>query len=150
MQKEKFGICYLKFGICNLEFIYNLVLGIEPLRGGLLRRRNFHLPPSTFHLLLFTYILDDLIRPLDLFLIICYIFKLLQMKEEKKIKVNGEVIEVLPNTTFRVKLDNGQEVLAHLSGKMRKNFIRVLQNDKVVVELSPYDQSRGRIVFRKK
>jgi translation initiation factor IF-1 len=72
------------------------------------------------------------------------------MKEEKKIKVNGEVIEVLPNTTFRVKLDNGQEVLAHLSGKMRKNFIRVLQNDKVVVELSPYDQSRGRIVFRKK
>jgi len=72
------------------------------------------------------------------------------MKEEKKIKVNGEVIEVLPNTTFRVRLDNGQEVLAHLSGKMRKNFIRVLQNDKVVVELSPYDPNRGRIVFRKK
>jgi len=72
------------------------------------------------------------------------------MKEEKKIKVNGEVIEVLPNTTFRVRLDNGQEVLAHLSGKMRKNFIRVLQNDKVVVELSSYDPNRGRIVFRKK
>lgn len=94
--------------------------------------------------------LEIIIISLDLFLIICYIFKLLQMKEEKKIKVNGEVIEVLPNTTFRVRLDNGQEVLAHLSGKMRKNFIRVLQNDKVVVELSPYDPNRGRIVFRKK
>lgn len=72
------------------------------------------------------------------------------MKDNASIKVEGEVIEVLPNTTFKVRLENGDEVLAHLSGKMRKNFIRVLQNDKVVVELSPYDKTRGRIVFRKK
>lgn len=72
------------------------------------------------------------------------------MDSNKSIKVEGEVIEVLPNTLFRVKLENGAEVLAHLSGRMRKNFIRVLQNDRVIVELSPYDKTRGRIIFRKK
>lgn len=57
--------------------------------------------------------------------------------------------EALPSTTFRVKLDDGREVLAHLSGKLRLNFIRILAGDRVVVELSPYDESRGRIVYRK-
>jgi len=62
----------------------------------------------------------------------------------------GEVIEALPNTTFRVKLSNGKEILAHLSGKMRLNFIRILPGDRVNVEVSPYDGTRGRIVYRKK
>lgn len=57
--------------------------------------------------------------------------------------------EALPSTTFKVKLDDGREVLAHLSGKLRLNFIRILAGDRVVVELSPYDESRGRIVYRK-
>lgn len=70
--------------------------------------------------------------------------------KDKNIKAEGEVVEVLPDTTFKVRLNNGEEVLAHLSGRMRKNFIRVMQNDKVVVELSPYDRKRGRIVFRKR
>jgi len=61
----------------------------------------------------------------------------------------GVVEEALPSTTFRVKLDDGREVLAHLSGKLRLNFIRILAGDRVVVELSPYDESRGRIVYRK-
>jgi len=59
------------------------------------------------------------------------------------------VEEALPSTTFKVKLDDGREVLAHLSGKLRLNFIRILAGDRVVVELSPYDESRGRIVYRK-
>ena len=62
----------------------------------------------------------------------------------------GEVIEALPNTTFRVKLSDGKEILAHLSGKMRLNFIRILPGDRVNVEVSPYDGARGRIVYRKK
>ncbi|PJC48130.1 MAG: translation initiation factor IF-1 [Parcubacteria group bacterium CG_4_9_14_0_2_um_filter_35_11] len=62
----------------------------------------------------------------------------------------GEVIEALPNTTFRVKLSDGKEILAHLSGKMRLNFIRILPGDRVNVEVSPYDGTRGRIVYRKK
>ena len=62
----------------------------------------------------------------------------------------GEVIEALPNTTFRVKLSDGKEILAHLSGKMRLNFIRILPGDRVNVEVSPYDDARGRIVYRKK
>lgn len=57
--------------------------------------------------------------------------------------------EALPSTTFKVKLDDGREVLAHLSGKLRLNFIRILPGDRVVVELSPYDERRGRIVYRK-
>ena len=64
------------------------------------------------------------------------------------IQMMGTVTEVLPNTTFRVKLENGHEVLAYVSGKMRKNYIRITQGDRVDVELSPYDLERGRITFR--
>lgn len=66
------------------------------------------------------------------------------------IEVSGTIIETMPNAMFRVKLDTGQEILAYVSGKIRKNFIRILLGDKVTVELSPYDLSRGRIVFREK
>jgi translation initiation factor IF-1 len=69
-------------------------------------------------------------------------------KDEDKIKVEGTVIEALPGTQFRVRLDNGHEVLAYLSGKMRKYYIRILLGDRVAVEMSPYDLSRGRITFR--
>lgn len=71
-------------------------------------------------------------------------------KEEGKIKVDGLVIEALPGTQFRVKLDNGHEVLAYLSGKMRKHYIRILLGDRVSLEMSPYDMSRGRITFRQR
>jgi translation initiation factor IF-1 len=66
------------------------------------------------------------------------------------IEVSGVVAESMPNAVFRVKLETGQEVLAHVSGKIRKNFIRILLGDKVKVELSPYDLTRGRITFREK
>ena len=66
------------------------------------------------------------------------------------IQMMGTVTEVLPNTTFRVKLENGHEVLAYVSGKMRKNYIRILQGDRVAVDLSPYDLTRGRITYRYK
>jgi translation initiation factor IF-1 len=69
-------------------------------------------------------------------------------KQEEKLTLEGKVVEALPNTTFRVKLENGYEVLAYLSGKMRKYYIRVLLGDRVRVELSPYDLQRGRIVYR--
>ncbi len=69
-------------------------------------------------------------------------------KDDGKIKVEGTVIEALPGTQFRVKLDNGHEVLAYLSGKMRKYYIRILLGDRVAVEMSPYDLARGRITFR--
>ena len=69
---------------------------------------------------------------------------------EEKIEVEGEVQEALPNTMFRVKLDNGHDVLGHISGKMRMHYIRILPGDKVTVELTPYDLSRARIVFRAK
>lgn len=69
-------------------------------------------------------------------------------KDDGKIKVEGTVIEALPGTQFRVRLDNGHEVLAYLSGKMRKYYIRILLGDRVSVEMSPYDLSRGRITFR--
>ncbi|MCB0725645.1 MAG: translation initiation factor IF-1 [Ignavibacteriae bacterium] len=72
------------------------------------------------------------------------------MSKQDLIKVDGIITEILPNTTFRVKLENGHEVLAHISGKMRMNFIRILQGDKVTVELSPYDLSKGRITYRYK
>jgi len=72
------------------------------------------------------------------------------MAKEEAIEVEGKVIEPLPNAMFRVELDNGHKVLAHISGKMRMHYIRILPGDKVVVELSPYDLSRGRITFRKK
>jgi len=68
--------------------------------------------------------------------------------KEEGIQVEGSVTEVLGNDLFRVSLDNGHEVLAHLSGKMRKNFIRILLSDRVTVELTPYDLTRGRIIYR--
>jgi translation initiation factor IF-1 len=71
-------------------------------------------------------------------------------KKEDKIDVEGIVIEALPATQFRVRLDNGHEILAYLSGKMRKYYIRILLGDRVRVELSPYDLTRGRIVYRHK
>ncbi len=70
------------------------------------------------------------------------------MAKEEAIQVTGEVIEALPNAMFQVRLENGHVMLAHISGKMRKFRIRVLPGDKVTVELSPYDLSRGRITFR--
>jgi translation initiation factor IF-1 len=69
-------------------------------------------------------------------------------KEEDKIQVEGTVVEALPGTQFKVRLENGHEVLAYLSGKMRKYYIRILLGDKVRVEMSPYDLTRGRIVYR--
>jgi translation initiation factor IF-1 len=70
--------------------------------------------------------------------------------KEEGVQVEGTVIEPLPNAMFRVELENGHKVLAHISGKMRMHFIRILPGDKVTVELSPYDLSRGRIVYRYK
>lgn len=72
------------------------------------------------------------------------------MAKEEPIEVEGEVVESLPNAMFRVELDNGHEVLAHISGKMRMHFIKILPGDTVTVELSPYDLTRGRIVYREK
>ena len=72
------------------------------------------------------------------------------MAKEETITVEGKVIEPLPNATFRVELDNGHVVLAHISGKMRMHFIKILPGDKVTLELSPYDLSRGRITYRYK
>ena len=71
-------------------------------------------------------------------------------KKEDKIEVIGTVIEPLPNATFRVELENGHKVLAHISGKMRMHYIKILPGDKVTVELSPYDLTRGRITYRHK
>jgi len=70
------------------------------------------------------------------------------MSKEDAIQMDGEVVETLPNTTFRVKLTNGHVVLAHISGKMRKNFIRISVGDRVQVEMSPYDLGKARITFR--
>ncbi|MEI9966298.1 MAG: translation initiation factor IF-1 [Candidatus Moraniibacteriota bacterium] len=72
------------------------------------------------------------------------------MAKQDMIRVEGEVIETLPSTTFRVKLDNGHEVLGHISGKMRVHYIRLLPGDRVIVEMSPYDLSKARIVQRLK
>jgi translation initiation factor IF-1 len=72
------------------------------------------------------------------------------MSKEDAIQVEGKVLETLPNAMFRVELENGHKVLAHISGKMRMHFIKILPGDKVTVELSPYDLSRGRIIFREK
>ena len=73
-----------------------------------------------------------------------------QVPKEEAIEVEGTVVEPLPNAMFRVELDNGAKVLAHVSGKMRKFFIRILPGDKVKVELSPYDLTRGRITYRER
>lgn len=70
------------------------------------------------------------------------------MAKEENLEMEGEVVDTLPNTTFRVKLENGHVVIAHISGKMRKNYIRILTGDKVKVELTPYDLSKGRITYR--
>jgi len=72
------------------------------------------------------------------------------MAKEQPIRVDGTILETLPNATFRVELENGHKVLAHVSGKMRMHFIKILPGDKVTVELSPYDLTRGRIVYRYK
>ena len=72
------------------------------------------------------------------------------MTKKEQIEMSGKVIETLPNTMFRVELENGHVVTAHISGKMRKNYIRILNGDKVTVEMSPYDLSKGRITFRSK
>ncbi len=72
------------------------------------------------------------------------------MSKEKKIKVQGTILEQLPNTTFRVKLENGVVISAHISGKMRMHYIKLLPGDKVTVEISQYDIQRGRIVVRHK
>ncbi|MCL4310068.1 MAG: translation initiation factor IF-1 [Thermoleophilia bacterium] len=69
-------------------------------------------------------------------------------QKEEAIEFEGEVVEALPNTMFKVRLDNDHEVLAHISGKMRMHYIRILPGDRVKVELSPYDLSRGRITYR--
>jgi translation initiation factor IF-1 len=70
------------------------------------------------------------------------------MAKEEPIRVEATVTEVLPNATFRVELKNGHKVLAHVSGRMRMNFIRILPGDKVTIEMSPYDLSKGRIIYR--
>ncbi|NTU64837.1 MAG: translation initiation factor IF-1 [Chloroflexi bacterium] len=72
------------------------------------------------------------------------------MSKEDYIEMQGEVVETLPNATFKVKLENGHVVLGHISGKMRMHYIRILPGDKVTVQLTPYDLTKGRIVFRAK
>ncbi|MGD8305503.1 MAG: translation initiation factor IF-1 [Ignavibacteria bacterium] len=72
------------------------------------------------------------------------------MAKQGPIKIDGTVTETLPNATFKVKLDNGHEILAHISGKMRMHFIKILAGDKVSVEMSPYDLTKGRITYRYK
>jgi translation initiation factor IF-1 len=72
------------------------------------------------------------------------------MAKQDLIEMDGEVIETLPNTTFKVKLENEHVVIAHISGRMRKNYIRILTGDKVKLEITPYDLSKGRIVFRER
>ena len=72
------------------------------------------------------------------------------MAEKENIEVEGTVVEPLPNATFRVELENGHKILAHISGKMRMNFIRILPGDKVTIEMSPYNLTKGRIIYRYK
>lgn len=72
------------------------------------------------------------------------------MSEKDVIRIEGRVLDSLPSTMFKVRLDNGLDVLAHISGKMRQNFIKIVPGDKVIVELSPYDLKKGRIVYRKR
>ena len=71
-------------------------------------------------------------------------------KQDEIIEFEGEVIDTLPNTLFKVRLENGHEIIAHISGKMRKHYIRILTGDKVKVEMTPYDLSKGRITYRGK
>ncbi len=73
-----------------------------------------------------------------------------RMAKEDHIEIQGKVVETLPNTMFRVELENGHVIIAHISGKMRKNYIRILTGDTVTVELTPYDLSKGRITYRER
>jgi len=70
------------------------------------------------------------------------------MAKEESIEMEGTIVEALPNTQFKVKLENGHEIIAHISGKMRKHYIRILRGDTVTVQLTPYDLTKGRITFR--
>ena len=72
------------------------------------------------------------------------------MAKDDVIEIEGKVVEALPNATFQVELENGHRILAHISGKLRMNFIRILPGDKVTIEMSPYDLSKGRIIWRDK
>lgn len=81
-------------------------------------------------------------------LILCRVHLVRRMAKEDHIEMEGTVVETLPNTTFRVQLENGHIVTAHISGRMRKHYIRILTGDKVTVQLTPYDLSKGRITFR--
>lgn len=72
------------------------------------------------------------------------------MAKEESIEMSGVVVETLPNTMFRVELENGHVIIAHISGKMRKNYIRILTGDSVRVEITPYDLTKGRIIYREK
>ena len=72
------------------------------------------------------------------------------MGKEEQIEMQGTVVEMLPNTMFRVELENGHIITAHISGRMRKNYIKILRGDKVMVEMTPYDLNKGRIIFRNK
>lgn len=72
------------------------------------------------------------------------------MAKEQQLEMEGTVVDTLPNTMFRVELESGHTILAHISGKMRKNYIRILKGDKVTVEMTPYDLTKGRITFRHK
>ncbi len=74
----------------------------------------------------------------------------MSLSKEDVIEVNGKILEALPNATFQVELENGHKILAHVSGKLRMNFIRILPGDKVTVEMSPYDLTKGRITWRAK
>lgn len=82
--------------------------------------------------------------------ILAEIFKGKQMAKDDVIELEGTILESMPNAMFKVKLENDHEILAHISGKIRKNFIRILPGDKVKVEMTPYDLTRGRITFRLK
>lgn len=84
------------------------------------------------------------------FLCVSGVFIQYMANNKELIRVEGEVLETLPSTTFRVRLDNGHEVLAHISGRMRVHYIRLLPGDRVTLEMSPYDLSKGRIVHRNK
>jgi translation initiation factor IF-1 len=88
--------------------------------------------------------------PFFRFLLANLITKWKNMAKEEAIEVEGTIIEPLPNAMFRVELDNGHKVLAHISGKMRMHYIKILPGDRVTVELSPYDLTRGRVTFRAK
>jgi len=72
------------------------------------------------------------------------------MAKEDQIEMEGTIVETLPNTMFRVELDNGHIIIAHISGKMRKNYIRILTGDKVTIEMTPYDLTKGRIIYRER